>query len=360
MEILTLSPEQQKLGCKKALLILVAFHHMENQEKRILYQKIFAIILAAITVSILMLVTYPVGSWRIFIIVLLVAVMIKLTIWPKPRTKVDIQYEKELKIEHELLRSHRIMRYFPLVIVGLIFGMMISAVTESNLFIVFFLLTIVATVFFFSFLGKVRGKKANDDRLAVATEVGLTYVSTGDVSSLHELFQSIAVERKKSTLSNIYLGNLSGYPARIFDFDYIWMKEARYSETFLEVTVSGNIPKMLILSKNDEFVGTIDPRSIFPAGLDTLEGDFSKYFTVYTEPGAGMEVRQILTPDVMASLIDDMTDVSFLIFDDKVYVTLANRVESDFLKEDFLVQLHKASLIVTKWIPTLSRMNASE
>ncbi len=338
-----------------------SYIYMENQKKRIRMQKIVAIILAAIIVIIALLFTYPFGPWRIPVVVLFVAVMTRLTIWPQPRTQADIRHEKELNIDYELLRPHRTIRYLPFVIVGLIVGLIISAMTESmNLSIMFFLLTLVTTVFFFTFLGKLRGKKANDDRFSVAAEVGLTYVPTGDVATLHELLQSIAVEPKKSTLSNIFLGNLSGYAARIFDFDYTWMKEARYSETFLEVTVSGNIPKMLILSKKDEFVGTIDPKSIFLGGMDTLEGDFSKHFLVYTEPDAGMEVRQILTPDVMASLIDEMSDVSFLIFDDKVYVTLANRVESDFLKADFLVQLHKASLVVAKWIPTFLRMNSPQ
>jgi len=52
----------------------------------------------------------------------------------------------------------------------------------------------------------------------------------------------------------------------------------------------------------------------------SLEGDFSSYFRVYFTPGSQITTLQILTPDVMAALLDFGFDYDFEILDNNLYI----------------------------------------
>ena len=53
--------------------------------------------------------------------------------------------------------------------------------------------------------------------------------------------------------------------------------------------------------------------------VQSLEGDFDKYFTLYTQDGSQADALYVLTPDVMALLIDYASDYDIEIAGNHIY-----------------------------------------
>lgn len=275
----------------------------------------------------------------------------------RPKTKADALNEKELEIQRAVMRPY--IKHIVLVVLGvLVLNIIIYALTKNSgfIFIFDFVALFSAVVVASSLYRKQRRGKDTENMVAVSREMGFAFSPVGDISTLHERLLVLGQEPEKSRITNVFSGTLEGYPTRIFDFYYVWLKKAAYTATLLEITNSRKCPKMLIVSKKDDFGDTFTPSSIFPCVVVKLEGNFSDYFSLFVESGAEDEIRQILTPDLMVVLIDTMSDLSFMFFDDKLYVVLTNNSEHGFLKDDFVNQMNKAKFVMTKWSPTLMRM----
>jgi len=199
-----------------------------------------------------------------------------------------------------------------------------------------------------------RLEKEKNERTAFVEQLGFSLQSTADPSSLHELFGNIG---EHLAITDVLSGKIERYPVRIFNLFYKWMKNASNSVLMVEITNTRMSPAMLILSKEDDFGGTIVPSRIFTGVLDQLEGDFNKHFTVFLEQRSQDEVRQFLTPDIMAILIDEMSAFNFLFFGDKLYIVLPSS-QYAFLKNHFVEQIKKTELIVGKWSLTLSKIGS--
>jgi len=87
----------------------------------------------------------------------------------------------------------------------------------------------------------------------------------------------------------------------------------------------------------------------------TLEGDFSSYFDVRVPKGYETEAYQLLTPDVMANLIDKAKDINFEFSGNKMYIYVPRLINdsegmrSMFILVDYLAGMfkHNASEIRT-------------
>jgi len=269
----------------------------------------------------------------------------------RPKTQGDILHEQEMHLQRSLFRPYRkwIMYFF--LIVGISNAVLYLVTRELGLLGVFDMASIVLLLLF---LSRIRNNAAQESRKSVASEMGFEFSQTGDILSIHEKLRTFGQD---SRITNVFSGVIEGYPVRIFDFSYTWMKKAAYEATLLEITNSRKCPNMFILSKSDAFGETFDSTRFFSGVPVQLEGDFSNYFDLFVENYAEDEIRQFLAPDIMVTLIDTMSDLSFVFFDDKIYVVLSNNSEHGFLKDHFTEQVNKARFIVTKWSLTLSRMN---
>ncbi len=267
------------------------------------------------------------------------------------KTKADVLYEQELKSQRASFKPFiQYIGWFLLVIVegG---GLLYVVTRDAGALIIF--VTIVSIVFLFFFY-LLRGRLSGKDTITVAmNEVGFACTSGGDISSLHNRIRSLGQD---ISMGSIFSGNIGGLPARIFDLAYTWENKVGYAMTLLEITNVRNCPNMLIISKDDAFGETISPDRIFPGVSVQLEGNFSEHFSLFVEVGAEDNIRQLLPPDLMAVLIDKLTDFSFLFFDDKLYMVISNNSEHGFLRDYFLEQIGKAQFILGKWAVTLSRM----
>ncbi|MBP9752037.1 MAG: hypothetical protein KBD19_04215 [Candidatus Moranbacteria bacterium] len=269
----------------------------------------------------------------------------------RPKTKGDILHEQEMRLQRNLFRPYlkKVIYFFLIVGIGNVALYLVTR--EPGLLGA---LGMVIFVLFLLFFSRIRNNASKESRQLVASEMGFAFSQTDDILSVHEKLRTLGQEPR---ITNVFSGIIEGYPVRIFDFYYKWMKKASYEATLLEITNSRRCPNMLILSKSDAFGETFDATRFSPGVSVRLEGDFSNHFALFVENYAEDEIRQFLTPDLMVALIDTMPDLSFMFFDDKVYVVLSNKSEHGFLKDHFVEQVNKARFIITKWSLTLSKIS---
>lgn len=315
--------------------------------------------LAAILILILIIVLL---FWANFLAGIIAAIILPVHFFfhlrARPETSTDVLREKELEIQRTVMRPY--IKPISLIILGVVvLNITFYTLTKNSglLFVIDFILLFLGIIIVGNIYGKRRRKMDVEDMTVVSREMGFVYSPVGDISTIHERFLALAQEPEKSQSTNVFSGIIEEYPTKIFDFYYVWMKKAAYTTTVLEITNSRKCPKMLIISKNDEFGDTFSPSKIFPCVSVELEGNFSDYFSLFVEPGAEDEIRQILTPDLMAELIDNMPNLSFMFFDHQIYVVMTNNSNHNFLKDNLVNQVNKVRFIITKWSPSLARMN---
>ena len=82
-----------------------------------------------------------------------------------------------------------------------------------------------------------------------------------------------------------------------------------------------------------------------------LEGNFSKYFAVYCGQRQQIIALQIISPDIMAYLLDEALDVDIEIIEDQVAIMIRQGCESlETVRNvlDFASQFHRLVLVATK------------
>ncbi|MEO5499674.1 MAG: hypothetical protein ABIR46_04200 [Candidatus Saccharimonadales bacterium] len=116
-------------------------------------------------------------------------------------------------------------------------------------------------------------------------------------------------------LPNYEVGNFqyetgSGKNRQIHSFGYIKMKLLR------------PIPHMVLDAKQNDLFRMISnlPVSFSTSQTLKLEGDFSKYFTLYVPETYERDALYILTPDVMASLIDESSPYDLEALGNELYL----------------------------------------
>ncbi len=80
-----------------------------------------------------------------------------------------------------------------------------------------------------------------------------------------------------------------------------------------------------------------------PSQIIEVEGNFSKYFDIYAPDGYGIEVLDILSPDLMALMIDNSSMFDIEIFGNRVYIRSR---EDCFDNPEKLRLIYKATQII--------------
>ncbi|MCS5719036.1 DUF3137 domain-containing protein [Herbiconiux sp. CPCC 205763] len=94
-----------------------------------------------------------------------------------------------------------------------------------------------------------------------------------------------------------------------------------------QLVAGASLPHIMLVSR--------DPRSrSLPASFDpklkmTLEGDFPKYFDLYCTPDAKLDTLYLLTPDLMASLVDNAGFSSMEFTGNRVFFFTPGRFDPD-------------------------------
>jgi hypothetical protein len=197
---------------------------------------------------------------------------------------------------------------------GTIIGSALNGVNNDRVYIYlsFALVTILGVIYSLAYQ-----KALGEFMLEFGNKIGFNYSSSGDLSSVSGRVFRIGGSGR---LSNVLSGTQDGYNTRIYNFQYMegsGRDSHQVIQTVFEATLTTSVPDMLVLGPNIpwmNFTLTVDLAKL------TLEGDFNKYFTVYAVKDSELEVYQVLTPDVMADMIDRATNFSFELNANKLYL----------------------------------------
>ena len=152
-----------------------------------------------------------------------------------------------------------------------------------------------------------------------ATENNFTYSETANNLKLDGvLFRSGNIPEKNRVydlLTGSYEGKNIAVGNRHFE-----MKAPRHNIQFdygfLSIQLDKKLPQMILRSKKKGMELTL---GYTKNQVQSLEGDFDDHFTLFTQDGHKTDALYVLTPDVMALLIDYAADYDIEITGDHIY-----------------------------------------
>lgn len=157
-----------------------------------------------------------------------------------------------------------------------------------------------------------------------AVSIGFFYTPSGPTETQGKLFSIGHSHRTYNMLSGTY----QSYPVRIFTYSFTvgsGKQQHSYTYTVCEATGSTQFPDITLTSKQNGFLANPHVLSFSDEHIQ-LEGDFNKYFTLTVPKNYEQEAYEILTPDVMASLIDKAKKLNFEFVGDKIYVYVEHEI----------------------------------
>lgn len=89
---------------------------------------------------------------------------------------------------------------------------------------------------------------------------------------------------------------------------------------FLRIALDRRLPHIVLDAKSDNVFGSNLPAHFDGKQIVDLEGDFSKYFDLYVPDDYDVDIRYILTPDVMKVLIDEARTYDMEIINNQLFV----------------------------------------
>ncbi|RFA07510.1 hypothetical protein B7R21_15075 [Subtercola boreus] len=99
---------------------------------------------------------------------------------------------------------------------------------------------------------------------------------------------------------------------------FLFSERARTQDwVFAEIPLPRSMPNIWLHSQRS---GAAMPFSVAGGERVRLEGDFDRHFDTYAREGAQQEALYVLTPDVMALLIDNASRFDVEIVDDRLYL----------------------------------------
>jgi hypothetical protein len=141
-----------------------------------------------------------------------------------------------------------------------------------------------------------------------------------DVSKVGTVF-SLGHSRN---MQNIYMGTSHGLPFRLYTYSYVvgyGKNQQIYDLQVFELALPRSLPHMVIDSLVE---GGNGGRSTLPIEFAEsqkieLEGDFSKYFSLYAPDNYGITALTVLAPDVMETLMKFAASCDIEIIQDRLY-----------------------------------------
>lgn len=191
--------------------------------------------------------------------------------------------------------------------------------------------------------------------VAEAIEFTYSYEASMDTLSAGILFTFGHSQRIFNILSGMY----QDIPMRMYNYETKLQsgKEQEVRQfTVCEFTFPYKLPHILLGYKHAWPLG-MDFWAAIPNNIELeLEGDFGKYFKVSTEKGFETEALQVLTPDVMAALIDLKQKINFETKAQKLYVFRSDIISS---KDAMIMFYQSATELTDKLAPHFKEVSMS-
>ena len=146
----------------------------------------------------------------------------------------------------------------------------------------------------------------------------LSYQTEGSVNNRHgKLFD----HQSKGRLFNLIGGTILNFPSELYNYSFetgMGKHKVTHCVTVLQINFKGLVPHFTVLERNE----TIDSILRYRNGEyeHELEGDFYKYYKLYITDHQEIEILEILTPEIMAFMIDEAKHLSFEFTANQLYI----------------------------------------
>ena len=169
--------------------------------------------------------------------------------------------------------------------------------------------------------------KRRDAIAAFVAENHMTRIPEENLDGL--LPPSLANEGSHRSFSNAYELSVDGKPVELFDYSYQKISDSGHG--LIAVSVYG-----VAVIRVDKTYPHIYLDGKANGGNDiykswqkiSLEGDFDKYFTAYSEKNAEIETLEFLTPDTMARFIDNAQSYDIEVYGNTVAIIFNRTIYS--------------------------------
>lgn len=199
-----------------------------------------------------------------------------------------------------------------------------------------------------------------------AADNGFSYRHDGTVD-----LSPSSLSRAGSSYSvfDVVAGNLGSYPMQLFlcnvqvnsKVGLVVRSSAQATDTFyetvLEVSLPGHLPQLLLVNHQTGFDKLNIDKGFGTQNTISLEGDFDRYFKLYTEPGNSVEALEVFSPDTMQLMEADSKDFSIEFTSGHMYIYMSKSVKT---AEQLRALFNLANHLMIKVAPLAMRMEQSE
>ena len=253
--------------------------------------------------------------------------------------------------------------YFPLSIAGTIlweigFAFILIYINNSSaiLDLVYFVPFILIYSFYINL--RIKFRRAFLEEFAISNNY--SFSPTGEVD---ESFSSIfRIPNSSHNVSSLITGTYGGAELRMFICNTevgTGKSQSNVTFTVLELVLEGKLPGLLLVHN-----GGINTESISTSrwikkgsGLTnkiSLEGDFDKDFTLYSQPNAQIHALEVFTPDLMAILQDNSREHDIEFAGNRIYIYTARFITKT---EDLNNIFNIAKALIKKVQPVSARLS---
>ncbi len=182
--------------------------------------------------------------------------------------------------------------------------------------------------------------------------------SYSESENLSNLDGNIFVFGKDRYYINVCTGYFNNLPVRLFNYYYrVYSQQnvKKHNSTVFEIQFENLLPPLMLLVDHHDFGGSMTVNFKKPAKLK-LEGDFDKFFDLYTEQDLEIEVLQVFTPDFMIQMRDNWKNFSIEFTTNRIYIYSYKLVLN---RKDLQQMFELVQFLIKKLEPVLVRMQGS-
>lgn len=162
------------------------------------------------------------------------------------------------------------------------------------------------------------------------------------------------------TQQNLVTGIYRGFEFELYQHNY-WTgsgkNRTKHTLSILNLKLPKKVPHLVINSKIEDstgFSGSVLPVLFLDNQKITLEGDFSKYFDVYSPKNYQVSALSLLTPDVMQTFLTRLHQVDVELVNDRLYIYDPDPLNS---AEQIADMFEAADAVIDEWSGKLKRAN---
>jgi hypothetical protein len=202
-----------------------------------------------------------------------------------------------------------------------------------------------------------RSRKERGFMQRIAETLGFSYQQNGDAKA------SNAKGLSGGQIYDVISGTHNDIPVAAFTYRVLTGGKNKYWSymTVFETPVQISLPDIVLQPNEfdlDAAANMALTRTSLFGGYETvsLEGDFGKYFILHVAKGAHVEALEILTPDIMADMIDHFRSYGLEFSNDTLYLYPMKLLTDD---DTFMQALGLLERLAKNLRPNLDAMSAS-